>query len=111
MMAERGISLAHTTIMRWIARYVPEFEKRWNGIDTLTDQWGSACDKSSGHEAHFLCPPSISAPRHPARCLVLSPVYLSSIRRWVLKFRPVSCQEPTWNPTSNPTAVGISMKW
>jgi transposase-like protein len=22
--------LAHTTIMRWIARYVPEFEKRWN---------------------------------------------------------------------------------
>ena len=30
MMAERGISLAHTTIMRWIARYVPEFEKRWN---------------------------------------------------------------------------------
>jgi transposase-like protein len=30
MMAERGISLAHTTIMRWIARYVQEFEKRWN---------------------------------------------------------------------------------
>ena len=30
MMAERGISLAHTTIMRWIQRYVPEFEKRWN---------------------------------------------------------------------------------
>jgi len=26
MMAERGI----TTIMRWIARYVPEFQKRWN---------------------------------------------------------------------------------
>jgi hypothetical protein len=25
-----GISLAHTTIMRWIARYVPEFEKRWD---------------------------------------------------------------------------------
>jgi transposase-like protein len=30
MMAERGISLVHTTIMRWIARYVLEFEKRWN---------------------------------------------------------------------------------
>jgi transposase-like protein len=30
MMVERGISLAHTTIMRWIARCVPEFEKRWN---------------------------------------------------------------------------------
>ena len=30
MIAERGISLAHTTIMRWIQRDVPEFEKRWN---------------------------------------------------------------------------------
>jgi transposase-like protein len=30
MMSERGLSLAHTTIMRWVQRYVPEFEKRWN---------------------------------------------------------------------------------
>ena len=30
MMAERGLSLAHTTIMRWIQRNAPEFEKRWN---------------------------------------------------------------------------------
>ena len=30
MMAERGISLAHTTILRWVQRYVPEFEKRWS---------------------------------------------------------------------------------
>jgi transposase-like protein len=32
MMAERGVVLAHTTIMRWIwiQRYAPEFEKRWN---------------------------------------------------------------------------------
>jgi transposase-like protein len=30
MMAERGLSLAPTTIMRWVRRYVPEFEKRWN---------------------------------------------------------------------------------
>jgi transposase-like protein len=29
MMAERGIALAHTTILRWVQRYVPEFEKRW----------------------------------------------------------------------------------
>ena len=29
MMAERGLSLAHTTIMRWVWRYAPEFEKRW----------------------------------------------------------------------------------
>ena len=30
MMAERGLTLAHTTIMRWVQRLVPEFEKRWN---------------------------------------------------------------------------------
>jgi len=30
MMAERGLSLAHTTVMRWVQRYVPELEKRWN---------------------------------------------------------------------------------
>lgn len=29
-MAERGVDLAHTTIMRWIQRFVPEFENRWN---------------------------------------------------------------------------------
>jgi transposase-like protein len=30
MMAERGIVLAHTTILRWVQHYVPEFEKRWS---------------------------------------------------------------------------------
>jgi transposase-like protein len=30
VMAERGVSLSHTTIMRWIQCYAPEFEKRWN---------------------------------------------------------------------------------
>jgi transposase-like protein len=29
MMAERGLHLAHTTIMRWVQRYVPEFERCW----------------------------------------------------------------------------------
>jgi transposase-like protein len=29
MMSERDLYLAHTTIMRWVQRYVPEFEKRW----------------------------------------------------------------------------------
>ena len=28
LMAERGLSLAHTTIMRWVQRYVPEFVRR-----------------------------------------------------------------------------------
>jgi transposase-like protein len=30
MMAERGIVLAHTSILRWVQRYVPDFEKRWS---------------------------------------------------------------------------------
>jgi transposase-like protein len=30
MVADRGILLAHTTILRWIQHYLPEFEKRWS---------------------------------------------------------------------------------
>jgi transposase-like protein len=30
MMTERGLSMAHTTIMRWVHHYAPEFERRWN---------------------------------------------------------------------------------
>jgi len=29
MMAERGIEVSHTTILRWVLRYVPEYEARW----------------------------------------------------------------------------------
>src|SRR5688572_32563076 len=28
MMAERGLAVSHTTILRWVIRYVPQFEKR-----------------------------------------------------------------------------------
>ena len=30
MMADRGIPLTHTTILRWVQHYLPEFEKRWS---------------------------------------------------------------------------------
>ncbi|UIF87923.1 IS6 family transposase (plasmid) [Cupriavidus necator] len=30
MMAERSLSLAQTTILRWVRRFAPEFVKRWN---------------------------------------------------------------------------------
>ena len=30
MMGERGITMAHTTILRWVQHYTPEFQKRWN---------------------------------------------------------------------------------
>ena len=36
MMAARGLSLVHTTIMRWVKRFTPEFVKRWNRFDIPT---------------------------------------------------------------------------
>jgi transposase-like protein len=30
LMAERGVDVSHTTVLRWVQRYVPEFEKRWS---------------------------------------------------------------------------------
>src|ERR1700758_2061873 len=40
MMAERGILLAHTTILRWVQRYVPDFEKRWQAYARpVGDSW------------------------------------------------------------------------
>ena len=45
MMAERGLSLAHTTIMRWIQGYAPEFEKRWNRFARPVGQSLSASTK------------------------------------------------------------------
>ncbi|WP_323144913.1 IS6 family transposase [Massilia phyllosphaerae] len=30
IMAERDLSIAHTTILRWVQRYAPEFDKRWS---------------------------------------------------------------------------------
>jgi transposase-like protein len=42
MMAERGIVLTHTTILRWVQRYIPEFEKRWNNYARNVDgSWRS----------------------------------------------------------------------
>jgi transposase-like protein len=40
MMTERGIVVSHTTIMRWVLRYVPEFEKRWARFATpVNSSW------------------------------------------------------------------------
>ena len=30
MMPERGVTVARSAILRWVTRYVPEYEKRWN---------------------------------------------------------------------------------
>src|SRR3954452_8563129 len=45
MMGERSVELAHTTILRWVQRYVPEFEKRWNRYArTVGGSW--RCDET-----------------------------------------------------------------
>src|SRR5713226_6352080 len=40
MMAERGIGMAHTTILRWVQHYTPEFEKRWKRFARSADLGG-----------------------------------------------------------------------
>lgn len=37
MMAKRGLPIAHTTILRWVQRYAPEFDKRWSRFSAYTD--------------------------------------------------------------------------
>ena len=32
MRSERGIGIAHSTILRWVQHYTPEFEKRWRRL-------------------------------------------------------------------------------
>src|SRR5580693_3191051 len=45
MMAERGISVRHTTILRWVQRYLPEFEKRWRRYARpVGGSWRPPCD-------------------------------------------------------------------
>jgi transposase-like protein len=40
MMVERGVKVAHSTILRWVTRYVPEYEKRWNRFSrTVGTSW------------------------------------------------------------------------
>jgi transposase-like protein len=37
MMAERDVAVSHTTIMRWVQHYVPEFERRWARFSRRTN--------------------------------------------------------------------------
>jgi len=33
LLRDRGVSVAASTVMRWVLRYAPEFEKRWQGYE------------------------------------------------------------------------------
>ena len=51
MMAERGLSMAHTTIKRWVQRYAPEFEKRWRRLPGQSVGHGGSTRHTSRFEA------------------------------------------------------------
>ncbi|WP_246024950.1 IS6 family transposase [Paraburkholderia dinghuensis] len=56
MMAERGVSLVHTTILRWVKRYTPEFVKHGNRLVTIAGRsWRVAetCVKIRGKWPYF----------------------------------------------------------
>jgi transposase-like protein len=48
MMAERGLAVSHTTILRWVIWYVPEFEKRWN-------RWARRVNSSWRVDETYIC--------------------------------------------------------
>ena len=45
---ELGVSVAPSTILRWVIRYVPEFEKCWQAYERpVGDSWRLAADQVS----------------------------------------------------------------
>ncbi len=76
MMAERGLSLAHTTIMRWVKRFTQEFVKRWNRFAnqqtiSLKDLMGVPGCCFAGTSSHWPARSSISPAFHPTGGLCL----------------------------------------
>jgi len=35
LMAERGVTVVHTTVLRWVQCFVPAFEKKWKNYGSL----------------------------------------------------------------------------
>ena len=52
MMAERRINVSHITILRWVQRYVPEFEKKWSRhaqpVGHARGEWMGPISRSEG---------------------------------------------------------------
>jgi transposase-like protein len=61
MMADRGITLTHTTILRWVRHYLPEFEKRWSRYARPVG--GSWRMDETYMKAHARLAPLVSSPR------------------------------------------------
>ncbi len=73
MMSERGITLAHTTILRWVQRYIPDFEKRWGQYARpLGGSW--RCDETF-HEMPGDCQTILSCAVTNVLCFCRSVLY------------------------------------
>ena len=71
MMAERGVIISHTTIMRWVIRYVPEFEKRWN-------RFARSIGSSWRVDETYSTPSQRSPPEWGPSCLSMSGMHVSA---------------------------------
>ncbi len=71
MMAERGVIVSHTTIMRSVIRYVPEFEKRWN-------RFARSIGSSWRVDETYSTPRQRSPPEWGPSCLSMSGMHRSS---------------------------------
>ncbi len=78
MMAERELSLAHTTIMRWIQRYVQEFEKRWSRFVRQAGGSGASMRPTSRSRAvgRIFTAPSTREERRSISCFAPSEMSL-----------------------------------
>src|SRR5262245_59481920 len=45
LMAERGVTVVHTTVLRWVQRFVPTFEKKWKNY-ARPARWQSGVSSS-----------------------------------------------------------------
>ena len=70
MMSERGLQVAHTTILRGVRRYAPEFIKRWNRFARFTGRsWrvDETYIKVRGEAIPFAAPPGVLLKRRDGR--------------------------------------------
>ena len=81
MMAERGVSVDHFTIYRWVQEYAPEMEKRmrWQWRRPMSDSWrvDETYIKVRGSSARRFVPVKIGKNR--LRSILIRPV--STLRR------------------------------
>jgi hypothetical protein len=89
LMAERDVHLTHTTIRRWVFRFVPEYEKRWNRrAKPVGSSW--RVDETFIHTrpkmGYLYTVPSIRTERPSTHCsrsgVELRRRWLYSARRW-----------------------------